>query len=224
LFVLHPKVNPDWIETASAVNLLSRDPPEVGHVEASWKQKSLGFTRNVSAQGSAILVRSDDAAYALMPADLARVPQEAIDGSFSLVFRDRTTDIPLQPLSLDQLARHGLVDSKIADIARVPVEASLSVSTSALSTDRLRLPVGPEDAFAVRRSAQSDDSAVVIEMIGREQILVQNNVWSLTELNLNREIWHGAAVVACEDERVIGMIVVMDRIPAIIPISPLHLP
>jgi hypothetical protein len=225
VFVLHPQVNQDWIETASAVNLLSRDPPEVGRVEASWKQKSLGFSRSIRVEGSAILVRGDNDAYVLMPADLAREPKEAIDGSFQLTFRDRMTEIPLQPLSLDQLARSGLVDASIADLAKVPIEASLAGSKSALSPDRLRLPAGPEDAFAVRRSSDSDDhSAVVIEMIGREQILVQHNVWSLTELNLNREIWHGAAVVACEDERVIGMIVIIDRAPAIIPLSPLHLP
>ncbi len=68
------------------------------------------------------------------------------------------------------------------------------------------------------------DSAVVIEMIGKHELRLNDGVWTVSNSNLNREIWHGAVVIASQDESVIGMLVVVDDLPTIVPVSPLDAP
>jgi paraquat-inducible protein B len=221
VFPLHEKVDQEWIESASAVNLLSRELPEVGRIEAAWKQKSFGFTRRVEARGSALLVREEGSAVVLAPADLSVMPDEAIEGTFQLTYGSQSSEFALEPLADQALVQ----DERIQEIARLPVDLNLMPATGGIAGDRIRIPVSPEDCFAVRSSWHRDqDSAVVIEMIGKHELRADDGVWAVSNSNLNREMWHGAVVIASHDESMIGMLVVVDDMPMIVPVSPLDAP
>ncbi len=158
VFTLHEKLDQDWIASASAVNLLSRELPEVGRIEATWKQKSFGFTRSGQATGSALLVRDDGSAVVLVPADLSVIPAEAIEGTFQLTYVSRSAEFTLEPLDAKtpDTSETLVQDQRIHEIARLPVDTNLTPEIGGIAVDRIRIPVSPEDCFAVRSSWHSD--------------------------------------------------------------------
>ena len=227
VFTLHEKVDQGWIASASAVNLLSRELPEVGRIEAAWKQKKFGFTRSALATASALLVKDDGLSVVLAPADLSVIPTEAIEGTFQLVYISPSAELTLEPTAAEApvAGETRVQDSRIRQIARLPVDSNLTPVTGGIAVDRIRIPVSPEDCFAVRSSWHSEqDSAVVIEMIGKDELRADDGFWVVSNSNLNREIWHGAVVIASQDESMIGMLVVVDDLPTIVPASPLDVP
>jgi hypothetical protein len=64
----------------------------------------------------------------------------------------------------------------------------------------------------------------VIELIGRQTIVAADDGWSVVTGDFRRDIWHGAAVISSRDECLIGVLVVVDDQPKIIPLSSSHLP
>lgn len=252
VFTLHPSVNDQWVSSASAINLLLRPIPEIGRLKATWKQKTFGFTRDVEATGSGLLIRDDESAVLLLPADLATIPERAIEGSFELVYTCNEDQLNITPqiLSTSQVLSTSQAevvsrdspqgqesisepierDPRDAHLIRLPLNAERIEGFSPISVDRLRIPVSPEDCFAVKgarhgQSGRGDaDAAVVLQMIGKHQLQAEDGVWRIFNDSLNREIWHGAAVIASDDEKVIGMLIVEEGLPSIFPLSPLDVP
>jgi hypothetical protein len=182
------------------------DSPPVATVIASWKQKHFGIPRSHESRASALTIATDAGARVLMPSDLL-LPEGVSAEDYALAYRWQAND---QPLSIDG-AKHD-ADSLIVSL---PIEQAPSASL--LSADRLRTPEGLEDCFAVRRSWQDgNESAIVMEMIGQHQLVDDGPVWRSVNRKLSRDMWHGAVVVASQDEKVIGMLIVTDTGPQVV--------
>jgi paraquat-inducible protein B len=210
VFTLHEKRDDAWIEAATALNLMELEPPPLAMLVASWKQKHFGISRSHETRASALTVATGDGATVLVPVDLATPPSEALEGSYQLQYTwgEQTSELGTSPK----------MDSALA-IAVVPLASDQVNPASLLSRDRIRTPEGPEDCFAVRKSWRSDtDSAVMIEMIGKHELSVDGDFWRTTNTKLSRDLWHGAAVIASGDEKVIGMLVVLKDGPIVAPL------
>jgi hypothetical protein len=210
VFTLYEEADDRWIESATALNLLELKPPPMAVVAASWKQKYFGITREHVARASALTLLIDNNASVVLPADLLGPVTSAVEGSYQLdyLWDDDQIRLILPP---DGPSSNGIVV--------LPVEIENVEEASLLSIDRIRLPEGPEDCFAIRQSWHSDrDSAVVIEMIGKHELSVEGDLWRSTNEKLSRDVWHGAAVVASGDEQVIGMLVVSEDQPTVVPL------
>lgn len=210
VFTLHEKPEDRWIESAIALNLLEHKPPPMATVAASWKQKYFGISRAHVARASALTVNTQKGTSVVLPADLLSPSAGAVEGSYQLAYEwdNNVTQLDPPPESESQ-----------SGIVAVPIGADMLNRASLLSAARVRLPTGPEDCFAIRKSWHSDrDSAVVIEMIGKDELSVDGDVWRSTNEKLSRDVWHGAAVVASRDEKVIGMLVVSEDQPTVVPL------
>ncbi len=210
VFTLHEKPDDHWVESATAVNLFDLEPPPMAMVAASWKEKFFGISQSRISRASALTIATAGGAAVLLPADLAQPPADATEDSYSLAYVTETGE---HALDLSAMT------SSTPEIAMVLLSGVQLSRSSLLSSDRIRSPEGPEDCFVIRKSWRSgSDSAVVTESIGKHELSVDEAVWRSTSSKLSRDVWHGAAVVASQDEKVIGMLVVSDDGPVVAPL------
>lgn len=207
VFTLHRKREDDWVTDAIPVNLMQLDAPPTETVVAKWKQKHFGIPRSHSRIASGLVVASEQGTRILVPADMVHVT-EAEQDSLTLTAgnEEATLTIPaVNERDVEQL----LVAINLPDALQV---------SDILSPARHRSADAVEDCFAVRRTQQDAKKTVVIEMIGREQLQAHQGIWRCNNTHLTSETWHGAAVVSSSDEKVIGMLVVSDEGPLVVPL------
>lgn len=210
VFTLHEKREDSWVESATAVNLFDREPPPMAMVTAAWSEKFFGITRSRVTQASALTIATAGGASVLLPADLSKPPADAAEDSYSLAYVSETNE---HALDLSAMT------SPAPEIAMVLLAGVQLHPSSLVSAERIRSPEGPEDCFVIRKSWRSgSDSAVVTESIGKHELSVDDAVWRCTNSKLSRDVWHGATVVASQDEKVIGMLVVSDDGPVVAPL------
>lgn len=210
IFTLHKEPEDQWIESATAVNLFHLEPPPMALVTASWKESFFGLSKSKSVRASALILGSSGGGAVLLPEDLSRPPNDAEQDSYRLTWLSESND---QALDLSAMT-HPMPGVAMVRLSGVQIDPS-----TRLAADRLRSPEGPEDCFVVRTSRQRGrDSAVVTESMGKNELSVDSGIWRCNNAKLSRDLWHGAAVVASQDEKVIGMLVVSEDGPVVSPL------
>ena len=210
VFRLHEQPDDTWLESAIPMNLLQQTPPPTSIVSASWTGSLLGLPRQYKIHANALTVVNEQQFTAWIPSDVLSVPGDAKEGSFRLVDKIGTAEIEWNsspPWKQGQL------------VAAVPLVVDQLSQREILQSTRIRKMSEPEDCFAIRKSWQTEgDTAVVIEMIGREQLLREDEIFQVRNSHFSRSVWHGAAVIASEDEKVIGMLMVLEDGPVVAPL------
>ncbi|MGI9474872.1 MAG: MlaD family protein [Rubripirellula sp.] len=210
VFELHEESQDEWIESAAPMNLLELEPPPMSIVTASWTGSVFGISKNYTVHTSALTVAENRQYTVWMPTDIGTVPEGAKAGTFRLV-----QTVGDREIQLDADAANAAKNLLVG----ISLDASEFSEDQALAEDRIRTFTQPEDCFAVRRSWRKDaKDAIVVEMIGREQMRQDGAICRVGSSKLSRSVWHGAAVVASQDEKVIGMLLVMDEGPIIVPL------
>lgn len=210
VFKLHEERDDHWIDNTTALNLTELEPPPLASIVASWKQKYFGITRSYKLQSTALTVATQSEFMALAPASIVTPPIDAIEDTFAIEYRWEALTSELEPASEAE---------KPALIKALPVSHAGLNFASVVTADRIRALRQPEECFAVRQSRSSEnESAVVIEMIGKHQLTADLDAWKTSNTNLHSEIWQGAPVIASEDAKVIGMLVVTDEGALIAPL------
>ncbi|EMI19234.1 Paraquat-inducible protein B [Rhodopirellula maiorica SM1] len=213
VFTLYRRRDDAWLESATPLNLLAHGPPPMGTVVATWKQSYFGITRTRSDRAACLAVALPDQGQGiLVPADLIANKSNAAEGSFQLNYQangaDSVLDAPASPASPDGILVFQVADSEIPQ-------------NQIITADRIRIPQSPEDCFAVNRRSGDDQSDVVIEMIGAEQLGDNGSLWDCREAKFSREVWHGAAVISSRDEKLIGVLLVNEKGVQIAPLTDL---
>ncbi len=209
VFTLHEDEDERWTEGATATNLLRHSPPPIATLTATWKEKVLGIPRTRRMRSSGLTIQSDNGPEVLLPSDLLEPAEESKDTyalEYSWENESRTLRVESRP-------------EPVGEISRVALGPGNTKSASILSGDRMRSPAAPEDCFAIRNSWHSEgDTIVVIEMISQSQLTQRDSHWRCDNEKLSRDVWHGATVIASEDEKVIGMLVVSDDAAKVVPL------
>ena len=211
VFVLHAEMEKEWLEAAVPMNVLELDPPPVAIATASWTGTIFGISRDYSVHASALAVVDGATLAVSLPQDIVTIPEDAKDGTFKLTVSigGQEVDIPGGEPRPDTF------------VTSIPLQQSEFSKSDLLPKDRIRKLDQPEDCFVVRKSWQKDDEdAIVIELIGREELRRDGSVFRVEHGKLSRSLWHGAAVVASHDEKVIGMLLVLDDGPIIASLPP----
>lgn len=217
MFTLHPEGNEDWVESAPALNLLKREPPPLGFIVASWQQKHFGITRNHQAKSIAIPLGGDmrptGGNVALLPKSMLTIPEGAIGESYRSVYQlGDGSEVSVKEIELD-----GKPSASMGIVALDPD----SPPPRHNDRKRLRVPEAAEDCYLVRRTwREGTAGAVVVETIGRHEIVAEGEIWRTSVTRLDPDTWQGAAVLSASDERIIGVLIVDDEGAQIAIITP----
>lgn len=212
VFTLHREMEDEWLESATAIDLLDMQPPPVSTVVSTWNQKRFGINRQQQRHASAITVASSEGATVYLPADLVRAVTDVSDESGQVEYRWGRDEVLLDASNWE--------DDPTRKIAKLSLGRERISALALVDSERLRDPIEAEDCFAIRRSWHSEEeTAVVLEMIGKDELLKGDGGWRCTNDRLSRDVWHGAAVISSSDERVIGMLVVEDHLPLLVPLN-----
>lgn len=205
VFTLHKKSQDEWLESAAAIDLLELTAPPVQSVMKTWTERHFGIPRSYESHASALTIQKNDGVVVAFPSDMLP-SSKAEEVAFSYQGPTETCDLSLEAIE----------QSDAGAIATVSLTSDQYANSELLDSTRIRIADGLEDCFAIRRSWSGENrSTVVIEMIGQHQLMMDGDVWRCSNLKLSRDLWHGAAVVSSQDEKVIGMLIVTGQGPVI---------
>jgi hypothetical protein len=145
------------------------------------------------------------------PIDGMTRPDAALDSSWRLDVLSPGTGDPI--FTLPEGAELAVLPSGMCRCL-LQVEGQID---EALSPDRLRIPVAPEDCLLVRSVGGAGDRSSLVHSISRTQIATAETNWRITGIDQSMTDWHGAAVVSTTDGAVIGMFLVSRSGPVVAP-------
>ena len=200
LFSIVGAPDSDWFEQAKEVDVAKSDLLRAAvSVQTSWKQKGRFFgtkEKTASCVATYIVNGSGDGSLRV-PADVVTAPEKAIEGSFKVALADGTE---LDPSTLVA------VESKL--IGTLPLPADITPTKQPFTQQETRRPDQPEDCLAVRYEGTGSDGTFLHLTLEADQI---DEDWQLKGFEGDRNVWHGAPIVAKYDGKLIGFLIVEDR-------------
>lgn len=202
LYTLHEKANPEWLDSQAAINVLSEPVVPMVAVQATWQAKQFGFTRDRSFRSLGLILREKGQERLVFPKDLLQLRTDAGESyDIRLIDADRETSL-LPWMTKEVISTNRLFES-------LPLSGKLAdFSNRSIIDRRIRSPTQPEDCLVVRRTVLSGKEATLLETIGRQDLVVEAEIWRCPQAQLSRDLWHGAPVIAAKDEKCIGMLLV----------------
>ncbi|WP_052335963.1 MlaD family protein [Rhodopirellula sallentina] len=218
VFRLHRKMKQEWIDRAAAINQFASDPPKAIRVRADWTESFFGIARSKSLSSWALVISMPEGGDALLvPANVLRAREEAVDDSFRINVLDGDATLPVP---VEGLKRSGPA------VAGFAIDAGEFASAN-IRPERLRVSSTPEDVYAVSWRAVGSDSSslsseiMITEMIGRDQLRPDGDQWRVLDTVMSADVWNGAPVIAAADEKLIGMLVVRENETVIVRVNSL---
>ena len=213
VFRLHEKSESKWA-TAASTGLIDFPLPPTVVVEATWRQKQFGITRSRHRTSHALLIgRSAGATgnWLTGPADTLTKPATAIDDSWELEIR-----LPGVSGALASVSEASAPEATASEAKIVGMPITVRGSRTAVTARGLRVPVEPEDCCLVRSVHGAGGPSSVVESISVTQLVAGENFWTIKGLDdRHPDDWHGAAVVAMNDQKIIGLFVISREGPAV---------
>jgi len=199
LFSIVGTPDSDWFEQAKEVDVAKTDLLRAAvAVQVTWKQKGRFYgTAEKSASCVATHVAGNDGGTLRVPSDIVTAPEKAIEGSFKVTLADGT-----------ELVSSTLVTAEGKRMGTLPLPAGVAPTKRPFAQQDVRSPEAPEDCLAVRYEGAAGEGTFLHLTLEAEQI---DEDWRLKGFDGDRNVWHGAPVVAKFDGRLIGFLIVEDR-------------
>ena len=199
LFSIVGAPDPDWFEQAKQVDVAKTDLLRAAvTVQISWKQKGRFFgTADKTASCVATHLVGNQGGVLRVPGDVLTTLEKAIEGSIKVNLADGTE---LDPSTLV------IADDK--QIGTLPLPAGVVPTERPFTQQETRRPEQPEDCLAIRHEGTGSEGTFLHLTLEAEQI---DDDWQLKGFDGDRNVWHGAPVVAKFDGRLIGFLIVEDR-------------
>ena len=200
LFTIVGAPDSDWFEQAKEVDVAKADLLRAAvSVQTSWKQKGRFYgTADKTASCVATYVLDSEGGSLRVPDDVMTAPEKAIEGSFKVALANGTE---LDPSTLVAAAEGKL-------IGRLPLPNGVTPTERPFTQQETRKLEQPEDCLAVRYEGTGSDGTFLHLPLEAEQI---GEDWKLKGFDGDRNVWHGAPVVAKSDGRLVGFLIVEDR-------------
>ena len=204
-FELAAGPDPAWVEAANNFRATSVYLRGAFNLMASWTEPGLlGIgKRSRTERFSGVGVKLNDCAVVVYPADVLAAKENAMDDSFSI--KTETGD-PLPNTSVDQQTWTAL--SEITD------------TVGLIQTPDIAKDLQPANCIAVRKSL--DDNVYHHLPIKAEQLKWNTEEpahFSVSQFTGDRAVWHGTPVLRSDDSRLIGILLIDDLGPKVLPIS-----
>jgi len=203
VFTLHAEPDDDWVEAASTVSLIDFPLPPTVTIRSQWQEKQFGFTRNRERSTIAVVLAEQGSKKLslIAPSSGLETPSGALAESFSSQVFAAGRDRPLFNVPADAkpiphtagLTRYELNAERPIDVAVPPMQVRKLAAT--------------EDCCLVRSVAGDGGASSVIQSISRMELSVSGKQWRIDQSDRDLADWHGAAVVATSDGKLLGMVV-----------------
>ena len=206
MFVLHEKPDPAWLNSAASLPLIDFRLPPTVMIHGTRKTSLLGIPRTQRFSTNGLIIQRDANTQELLTTSdllpLETPDSEAAEYNVESLVADVTSTMTLQRKqkstadgdSVEHLETYAWFTG-----------TDLQNKFPAIKPDDLRVPSLPEDC-CICRSVQNDQVATsVIQSIGRDQIIANQENWTVSLDASDFAIWHGAPVVAMADGKVIGV-------------------
>ena len=199
LFSIVGAPDSDWFEQAKQVNVAKTDLLRAAvAVQVTWKQKGRFYgTAEKTASCVATHISGQDGEVLRVPDDVVIATEKAIEGSIKVVLDDGT-----------ELDPSTLITTEGKLMGTLPLPAGVSPTERPFTQQEIRRPEGPENCLAVRYEGTKNDGTFLHLPLEAEQI---DDNWQLKGFDGDRNVWHGAPVVAKSDGSLIGFLIVEDR-------------
>lgn len=200
LFSIVATPETEWSEQANQVDMAKTDLLRAAvSAKATWAEKGRFFgTVNKSLTFVATHVRTNETDFLFLPEDAFRAPQKTIDGSFSVQLVD------------GELAIDGdkMISIKSKLIGRIPLGKNSPLTNRPFFTTEFRHPEKPENCMAVRREGSGDEGTFLHLSINANEI---GEDWQVKSFDGDRNVWHGAPIIAESDGKLLGFLLVEKR-------------
>lgn len=227
IFRLYKEAEPGWTEALTSRAIVDFPIPPTITLQSQRRTSFLGFPRNETIVINGILIpdgqqtRLLTAADALsgLTADGKSVDPADVAGTelITLDIIDPSLETPTSvPIRKDALSN---VSGDLSGSVLIPdLPESLPLARLAI-----RVPNAPEDCIVCRSVSESGKPLSVVHPISRSELIAetrdQNVLWAVMQEDHDLTVWHGAPVLSVLDGRLIGILVMTDRGPAIVPVA-----
>ena len=236
VFAMSDPPDDAWLASVGSAPFVDFELPETVTVEAQARTSFLGFTRTVKQTQVGLLIGSADAPLLVTPdfdGDRMRVTHPAF-GDLTLRIAERVppndigTAVDAPRRSVDAEGRsapsHGhdqvVEDVAVFRMADGVIGMPVTFGTSVVSPASFRIPAEPEACLLVRSGDADGRATAIIQALDVHQLKSSPaGDWQLVDDSLDLTAWHGAAVVASVDGRLLGILVAGDRQTTILPVA-----
>jgi len=194
-FTLHEQADPDWLLWKPEIMLgspllpTSAHTPTLARAVLHWQQKAYGLV-DTDEQRSGWLMRYQQGW--LGPADLLSIPEQALEGSGQL---------EVAGVSI-------AITSRQEDGVSAAAWVASGDETAGWQKQHLRTPLGPEDIVIIA------DHQLAYRSVSASRLQVHDKNWRIDAMVPFDMRWHGAAVLAAQDGKLLGVILVEEDVPA----------
>lgn len=190
----------EWFGKANQVDMAKTDLLRAAvSLKTTWQEKGRFFgTADKSMTFVGTHVKTDGNDFLYLPVDSIKKPEKAIGESFRVQLADGGTSIRVDDLTAGENQL----------IGKIPLDSGLSPTERPFSAADFRLPETAENCMAVRREGTGDDGTFLHLSINANEI---GEDWQVKGFNGDRNVWHGAPVIAESDGRLLGFLIVDKR-------------
>ena len=190
----------DWFKKANDVDMAKAEFLRAAvSGEAAWRQKGRFFgTADKVRMFVGTHVNADGKDWLYLPADAFEPPENVIEDSFQVRLVDGE-----QPLNADLL-----IAAENQIMGKMPLEGIAAPTQRPFADSDFRRPESAESCLAIRKEGAGDEGTFLHLSIDANQIAED---WQLKSFDGDRNVWHGAPVVAEFDGKLIGFLIVEKR-------------
>lgn len=207
-FVLHASPQEDWFEQAESVYATDVERRGALPMEVVWKQKS--FLSRQSEKSETLIgthYAEGGQQFALIPASALVPPEKAIEGTLQIGLAEQDdTRVDISP--------EMQTDSAIAKLALV-APAGFQFPKPFGPAD-MRVPPNVEACLAIRANGEFGDLRYLSQSFEASDI---SEEWTLIGFDGDRDVWHGAPILAESDGKLIGILLVGENETKIVPLD-----
>ena len=207
LFSLVAAADDEWMEQANLVTVTERRNLRAAlAMQAEWKQRGLLGQSTKTTPFVGTHYRVDQQNYVLVPSDVAFAPEKATEGSFGLqvLGGDRPFTVPAENL-------------EGGDLKAIPIP-SLRFSSDPFLPEQVRSFEAPEACVVVRSEGTGQQRTFLHHPLEARQVEASG---AIPEFEGDRDVWHGAPVIADRDGALLGVLWLDDSAARIVPASEL---
>ena len=176
-------------------------------VQKQWKQSGLLGKRKRFENLNGVPIRTASGELKIIvPTDATQFPEKAVDGSESLIVASSSGD-----QSMEDPAEK-ITATAVDGLGYIAWPSLKNVTW--LDASDFRTPQQQETVLAVRANVGDSDITYLHYPIEGSYI---RSDWTLPHFDGDPELWHGTPVLSAEDGKIVGILLVKQREPRIVP-------
>lgn len=213
VFPLEAEPEDEWLEASDAAPLVDFVLPETVIVRGQRRTSFIGISRTREFTQTGILVKRADGTQLLT----ATLPYSDEGDSENAVLGD----FDVQPVGEDFITVSGVraVDCQQLPRGVVSVPVGLPALKSRSVDLKRRAMTEAEECLVIRSASDNGRVLPMAVPLDRAQLTNHAEGWLIEDSDLEFSDWHGAPVVAASDGALVGLLVVSDHGPFVVPLD-----